>query len=172
MTALEFTSKAKEIACIYKTLYVMGCYGAPLNTKNKIRYTSNHPYNKQTDRAYLINNASSDTFGFDCGCLIKSILWGWSGDLNDENGGAVYESNGVKDVNSNTLIEPDFCDYVSTDFSTIIKGEIVWMDHHVGIYIGDGLLVESSPAWDNKVQITKLSERSWLKHGKLKYIEY
>ena len=32
-------------------------------------------------------------------------------------------------------------------------GEMVWMDGHVGIYIGDGLAVECTPSWANKVQI-------------------
>lgn len=172
MIASEFTTKAINIATKYKTLYVMGGYGAPLNTENKIRYTSNYSFNKQADRVFMISNASCDTFGFDCSCLIKGILWGWSGDPDDVDGGAVYASNGVEDVDANTLIGPDFCHNISTDFSTIIKGEIVWMDDHVGIYIGEGLVVESSPSWENKVQIVKLSARNWLKHGKLKYIEY
>ncbi len=163
---------ARNIACNYKTLYVMGCYGAPLNAVNKIRYTSNYPYNMQAERASMINNASDDTFGFDCVCLIKGILWGWNSDVNDIDGGAVYASNGVKDVDANTIIGPDFCHNVSTDFNTIIEGEIVWMDDHVGIYIGNGAVVECSPARDNKVQITKISARDWLKHGMLKYIEY
>ena len=38
----------------------------------------------------MINSASSDTFGFDCVCLIKGILWGWNGNLNHVYGGATF----------------------------------------------------------------------------------
>lgn len=46
------------------------------------------------------------------------------------------------------------CKNVSTDFSRIEVGEAVWMEGHIGVYIGDGLAVECTPCWDNKVQIT------------------
>ena len=95
MKVNDFVNKAKNIANNYKTLYVMGCFGSPLTESNKKRYTSNHSYNKKSTRKTMINNASSDTFGFDCVCLIKGILWGWNGDLNKTYGGAIYGSNGV-----------------------------------------------------------------------------
>ena len=72
MKANEFVEKAKQIANDYKTLYVLGCFGAPMNTANKKRYTNNNSYNKK--RASMINGASDDTFGFDCVCLIKGII--------------------------------------------------------------------------------------------------
>lgn len=172
MNANDFVAKAKDIANNYKTLYVMGCFGAPLNTTNKKRYTTNHSYNKQANRTAMINSATSDTFGFDCVCLIKGILWGWRGDVKHVYGGASYASNGVADVSANTIIGAKYCDNVSTNFNIITVGEIVWLDGHVGIYIGNGEVVECTPAWKNKVQVTKLSARKWLKHGKLKYIDY
>lgn len=46
----------------------------------------------------MINAASADTFGFDCVCLIKGVLWGWHGDKNAVYGGATYTSNGVPDI--------------------------------------------------------------------------
>lgn len=172
MKATDFVSKAKDIAKNYKTLYVMGCFGAPLNSANKTRYTQNHSYNKKASRTKMIKNASSDTFGFDCVCLIKGILWGWNGNVNKTYGGAKYTSNGVPDISANTIIKSTYCDDISTDFNNIAVGEIVWQSGHVGIYIGNKQVVECTPAWENKVQITKLSQRSWKKHGKLKYIDY
>ena len=172
MKVNDFVNKAKDIANNYKTLYVMGCFGAPMNDKNKKRYTTNHTYNKQADRTKMINNASSDTFGFDCVCLIKGILWGWNGNKNHVYGGATYGSNGVKDMGADSIISSTYCTDVSSDFNKIEVGEIVWMSGHVGIYIGNSQVVECTPAWKNKVQITKLSQRKWLKHGKLKYVDY
>lgn len=179
MKASEFTAILKDIATNYKTLYVMGCYGAPMTKDNKKTYCNNHDYNKQATRTSMINAATSDTFGFDCVCLIKSILWGWSGDKTKSRGGAKYKANGVPDVNADTMIT--LCKDVTTDFSNIQVGEAVWCKGHIGTYIGDGLVVESTPAWKNKVQITALKNigtkagynaRQWTKHGKLPWIEY
>lgn len=172
MKVNDFVNKAKDIANNYKTLYVMGCFGSPMNDKNKKRYTTNNSYNKKSSRTKMINNASSDTFGFDCVCLIKGILWGWNGDKSKTYGGAVYKSNGVADMGADSIIKSTYCTDISSNFTNIEVGEIVWLSGHVGIYIGNGQVVECTPAWKNKVQITKLSQRKWKKHGKLKYIDY
>ena len=73
------------------------------------------------------------------------------------------------------------CSGVSTDFTNIQKGEFLWMQGHAGVYIGDGKVVECTPAWNNNVQITWLgnlpqykqgNNRVWTKHGKLPWINY
>lgn len=177
MNNTEFVNDLISIAKNYKTLYVMGCFGSPMNATNKKRFTTNHSYNKQASRTKMINAASSDTFGFDCVCLIKGVLWGWNGDKNKVYGGAVYASNGVPDIGADTMITK--CSNVSTDFSKIEVGEAVWMSGHIGVYIGDGLAVECTPSWENGVQITACNcnkagynRRNWTKHGKLPYIQY
>ena len=170
MNNIELKDKLVNIAKNYKTLYVMGCFGSPMNATNKKRYTSNHAYNKQSSRKNMINNASSDTFGFDCVNLIKGVLWGWNGNLNHVYGGSVYASNGVPDINADGMIAK--CKNISTNFNNITVGEAVWLSGHIGIYIGNGEVVECTPSWKNNVQITKLSQRKWLKHGKLPYITY
>ena len=38
MKASEFVAKLKAVAQNYKTLYVMGCFGAPLTGGNVSRY--------------------------------------------------------------------------------------------------------------------------------------
>lgn len=177
MKNTEFVQKLKNIANNYKTLYVMGCFGAPLTSTNKIRYCNNDPYNKKASRTKMINAATADTFGFDCVCLIKGVLWGWSGKKDSTYGGATYASNGVPDIGADSMITK--CKDLSTDFSKIEVGEAVWCKGHIGVYIGDGLAVECTPSWDNGVQITACNRtikgyhrRNWTKHGKLPYIEY
>lgn len=179
MTNEQLVSMCKKIATNYKTLYVYGCFGAPMNSTNKKRYSSNYDYNKRADRKKLILAASSDTFGFDCVNLIKGILWGWNGNVNATYGGAKYCSNGVPDVSANGMM--DYCTSKSTDFSKIEIGEVVWMNGHIGVYIGDGLAVECTPIWKDGVQITAVGNigkktgyntRTWTSHGKLKFIEY
>lgn len=173
----EFAATAIEIATHYKTYYVNGCFGAPMTASNKERYTRNTQYNRK--HAVQIMALSPDTFGFDCVCLLKGILWGWCGNLNDVYGGAKYGSNGVGDIGENTMIAK--CIGVSTDFRDIAVGEMLWMDGHAGIYIGDGLAVECTPSWKNGVQITAVlnigakqgyNGRKWTKHGRLPYFSY
>lgn len=178
-TAKELAAACKDVAMNYKTLYVLGCFGAPMTAKNKERYTKNLDYNMKASRQKMINAASADTFGFDCVCLIKGLLWGWDGDTSHIYGGSDYKSNGVPDIGTESIIQ--VCKDVSTDFSKIAVGELLWMKGHVGIYIGDGLAVECTPAWKNCVQVTAVHNinkkagyngRAWTKHGKLPYVEY
>lgn len=176
-TGAQLAAKATEVAKNYKTLYVMGCFGAPMNDTNKARYTKNHSYNKDATRTKMINAASADTFGFDCVCLIKGLLWGWNGDKSKTYGGAGYAVNGVPDIGADSMI--NVCKDVSTDFTKIEVGEAVWMSGHIGIYIGGGLAVECTPKWANKVQITACNcsksgynTRNWTKHGRLPYVTY
>jgi len=182
-TASEFVNKLKDVANNYKTLYVIGCFGAPMTEKNKKRYINNgshNGYNARPERAAKINAASSDTFGFDCVNLPKGLFWGWNGDKNAVYGGAQYASNGVPDFGADAIGK--YCTDFSADFSNIVPGEALWMDGHVGIYIGDGFAVECTPIWDDKVQITNVGNvrsskagyhtRKWKKHGKLIWIDY
>jgi len=127
----------------------------------------------------MINAASEDTFGFDCICLVKGVLWGWDADKDKVYGGATYENNDVPDIGVESMI--NVCTDVSTDFSTILPGEFLWMSGHCGIYIGEGLGIECTPKWTNNVQITAVGNigkingyntRTWTKHGKLPYVDY
>lgn len=183
MKSLVFVSKLIDIATNYKTLYVMGCFGAPMTAANKTRYINNGAhknYNAQAARKAMINAASADTFGFDCVCLIKGVLWGWCGDKSKVYGGAGYSCNGVPDIGADGMI--NVCSGVSTTgWANMVPGEAVWLSGHIGVYIGNGLAVECSPAFANKVQITAVqnigtkagySARKWTKHGKLPYLDY
>lgn len=179
MTNKEFVTKLKDVAQNYKTLYVMGCFGAPMNATNKQRYCNNHSYNKNANRTAMIKAATDDTFGFDCVCLIKGILWGWNGNKSKIYGGAGYACNGVPDIGADSMIK--VCTGVTTDFSNIEVGEAVWMEGHIGVYVGDGKCVECTPKWTNNVQFSNLGNiskyktgnyRVWTKHGKLPYVKY
>ena len=179
MTNTEFVEKLKDIANNYKTLYVYGCFGAPMTATNKTRYINAQSYNAKAARKAMINAATADTFGFDCVGLLKSVLWGFSADKTKNYGGAKYASNGVPDTNANGMIK--LCKEVSTDFSDLEVGEALWMSGHIGVYIGDGYAVECTPSWKNGVQITPVLNmgtkngtkgHKWTKHGKLPYIEY
>ena len=179
-TAKGLASACEAVAKNHNTIYVMGCFGAPLTGANVSKYCNNDPYNKQETRKAMIKaiaNQNPPYYGFDCSGLIKAILWGWSGNQAKIHGGADYGSNGVPDLCADQLIS--VCKDVSTNFSKVEIGEAVWLPGHIGIYIGDGLAVECSPKWKNGVQITScntaklgIHRRNWTKHGKLPYVEY
>lgn len=174
MKASNFTSKLYSIATTKKTVYAWGMFGSII-TKSRVQgKAKQYPY-WYTDRKISsifapLYGSNPTVWGFDCVGLVKAILWGWNGDEGKVYGGAVYASNGVPDLSADAMIGK--CTDVSNDMSSIAVGEFLWMKGHCGVYIGNSKVVESSPKWANGVQVTALTARNWLKHGKLPYIIY
>lgn len=170
----SFVSKLCNIATNEKTVYAWGMFGSPITKTIVTGKAKQYPswYTEQKIKTVFspLYGRNPLVWGFDCIGLIKAVLWGWRGENDKTYGGAVYASNGVPDLSADAMINK--CYDVSADFSKISVGEYLWMKGHCGIYIGSGKVVESSPKWTNGVQITALSARNWLKHGKLPYIEY
>lgn len=179
MTGKQLATKVEKIAKDYKTAYIWGGLGKPITAKTikeaVNQYSKNNTYAARAES--LVGQKKA--FYFDCVGLIKSVLWGWSGDSSKNLGGAKYASNGVPDISADQMITK--CTDVSTSFSKIEIGELLWCKGHVGIYIGDGLAVECTPKWDGGVQITAVCNigskygyrsRVWTKHGKLPYVTY
>lgn len=176
-TGADLAAAALETAKNFKTLYITGCFGWPMTESNKTRIKNEWEANRKEPRATNITKASVDTFGFDCVNLIKGLLWGWVGDVNQTYGGVKYQSNGVPDVDEGTMF--NYCTEKSTNFDEIEIGEACWMQGHIGVYVGNGLCVECTPAWTNNVQITACNRnvsgynrRNWTKHGKLPWVTY
>lgn len=178
MKASVFVDKLVDIAKNYPTVYVYGSFGSPVTKSLLDQKAKQYPkFYTDSKKKQLSRYTGNGYWGFDCVNLIKAVLWGWSADKTKVNGGAKYKSNGVQDTNADGMIK--LCSGVSTDFSKIEVGEAVWTNGHIGVYIGDGLAVECTPAWKNKVQITACNckktgynTRTWKKHGKLPYIKY
>lgn len=176
----EFADKLKDVAINYNTVYANGMFGQPI-TQNIINQKAKQLPNWYTSKRKesLQSYIGKGYFGFDCICLIKGILWGWNGNINDVNGGAKYASNNVADSTVDGTL--NLCTGISENFNKLMVGEYLWTEGHCGIYVGDGLCVECTTRWENCVQITavyNISEqagyngRFWKKHGKLPYIEY
>lgn len=151
-----------------------------MTDRNKKRYSTNTAYNKRAERTKMILAADDSTFGFDCVCLIKGVLWGWKGDKTKVYGGAAYNSKGVPDCSTESMIAK--CKEISTTFdvAAMVPDELVWQKGHVGIYIGEGKVIECTPAFKNCVQITNFISKTgeipyratWKKHGKLPWVDY
>lgn len=177
MNNKEFTDKALEISKKYKTSYMLGAFGFPCTNKNIKRllnqYEDNYAWLKSAE------NIVGQGFLFDCVGLIKSILWGFNGSFGSSYGGAIYASNGVPDIDADTMIKK--CSGVTKNFSNIQIGEVVWMSGHIGIYVGNLMVVECTPSFNGGVQVTSLgnvgsvaglNSRIWTYHGKLPWVSY
>lgn len=125
----------------------------------------------------------------DCTCSIKAILWG--GRFIPENrgkphAGCNYGSNGVPDFTPSSCVA--WTNATKGNFKTLVPGEILLMTSHghAGLYIGNGQVIEVTPAWTGGnpgcqiSQIGKNGERikngrqvlSWEYHGKIPVIDY
>jgi len=165
MNNLEFVKRLYKIATQYKTIYMWGCFGQ-LITGGLINYKKSQYkswYSRSKEKLFR-SMIGKDYYAFDCVNLIKGVLWGW------DDGDVKYRANEVPDVNANTFIK--LCKEISTDFTSIRVGEVVWLNGHIGVYIGHGNVIEATPKWKNGVQITKLTDRKWLKHGFIPWIHY
>lgn len=179
MTAQQLANKVTKIAKEYKTCYIWGGLGKPITAQTIEQAINQYPKNNTYAARAQALAGKKKAFYFDCVGLIKSVLWGWSGDSSKSLGGAVYATQGVPDISADQMITK--CSGVSTKFSKIEVGELLWCKGHVGIYIGEGLAVECTPRWNGGVQITAVgnigsklgySARVWTKHGKLPYVTY
>ena len=175
---LDSLNKALES----NTCYLQGGFGQRLWVPDW--YNANYDWNKKN--AYIINlhkNPAEKCYGFDCICLIKAACWNFSADPSKEFGGSKYQSNSVPDTTVAGFASS--CPDYSTDFSKDPDiGEILFYDKkgsHAGVYIGNGEVIESTPAWACGVQKTllpdrlnpnKLPVRKWYAHGHTSYIDY
>lgn len=176
-----FIQKLKDIEKNYNTVYGYAMFGHPITQKNindKAKQNLNGWYTKARIK-HLESLIGKNYFGFDCVNLIKSVLWGWTGDKSKTYGGATYNSNGVPDVSADGFIAR--CKTTSTNFKDIKVGDVVWMKGHIGVYIGNGLAIECTPKWANGVQTTAVlnigskagyNGRTWTKWGRNPYIDY
>ena len=101
----------------------------------------------------------------DCVGLVKGYCW-----FDPEAQSIGYAVNGMPDIATEQMIE--WCDEKGS-MSTMpeIPGLLLWMDGHVGIYIGDGYAIEAMGTRYGVVK-TQVAGRGWQKWGKIPCIEY
>lgn len=167
MNNIEFVEKLKKIEQS-PTHYAKGTFG---QTKNIIpQKARQYPSWYTQSKVDELMKCDDATKFYDCCGLVKSILW------TNKSGQIVYTSNGVPDIDETTMFNR--CKEKSTNFDIITPGELVWTTGHVGVYIGDGLVIECTNAFTKDVCITSFIKgraknyRQWKKHGKLPWIEY
>ncbi len=177
LTSSELVTEAIKISKL-NTQYLSGGFGCRLG---KDWYDKSYSWNK-SNKALLESkyNTNPITYGFDCVCLFKSIIWNFQGNPDKAYGGAVYD----KSTDYSVSQVMSTCAIMDMDFDNIEAGELVFLGKgHMGIYIGNGEVIEATPAWECKVQRTllpsrnttnyeKLPVRKWDCHGKCAWIDY
>lgn len=166
-----FLEKLKQAAS-NPSVYMWGTFGMKLSESLINKKAQQYPGHYSDGRQRYLQTRTQDLcWAWDCAGLIKGILWGWNGDDDFSYGGGAYESNGVPDTNVSGL--KSLCSDLSADFTTIVPGELLFMSDHVGIYVGEGKVIEATLGNDRDgVVETKLAGRGWTQHGKLSFIEY
>jgi len=103
----------------------------------------------------------------DCIGLLKGYMW--CKDADDTN--PVYKSNGFDDWSANGFYS--HCVRKSTNMAEMpdIPGIAVFMNGHVGIYIGDGWVIEARGHAYGVVK-TRLKDRKWTKWAYIEEIQY
>ena len=153
-------TKKEFVDLLYKCLdtnniYVNGGFGVNLSIPSQVeRYTTNNEYNREHADEIKACAEKGHGWGWDCICLIKSLLWGFNFNEKEKYGGAKYKSNGIDDYSTSGFFK--HCCYgqkwiEKTD--VIPEGAILWTEGHIAVSIGNGLVIESTRYGGAKVRI-------------------
>ncbi len=142
------------------------------------KYVSKYPYN-------LCRYNEDGTLSSDCNNLIKAVLYSRGKIANNYQVGVFAQidtSFGLGDIGPKAMYQRTYDQ--STDFSNIEPGELLFMDGHVGVYVGNNKAIESTTGFGaNRViksDIDNSGNRSykgvkggrWLGHGKMPWVDY
>ena len=101
----------------------------------------------------------------DCVGLVKGYCW-----FDPETQSIGYGLNGMPDIGTEQMIQ--WCEEKgSIDTMPEIPGLLLWMNGHVGIYIGDGYSIEAMGTHHGVVK-TQVVGRGWKLWGKIPCVEY
>lgn len=144
--------------------YVWGSYGNVMTEGTLAWKTEAYPDGvgsyEEFIRANWIGRRATDCVG-----LIKGYGW-----LDAETLQIKYGTNGMPDIGANQMR------YYATEYGTIdtipeIPGIAVWHEGHIGVYIGNGEVIEAMGTKYGVVK-TKLEGRGWTHWLKIPYISY
>ena len=144
--------------------YVWGSHGAVLTEAQLQQYISIFG-SYVTDKEDYIRSHWMGRRTSDCVGLIKGYGW-----YNNETGKLEYGTNGMQDVTANGMYQAAT---VKGPISTMpeIPGLAVWQEGHIGVYIGNGYVIQAANTYDGVIK-TKLSYNRWEAWLKVPYINY
>ena len=144
--------------------YVYGTYGNVL-TKSILQNRASVFGSQVTSYMDFIRSNWMGKRTSDCVGLIKGYGW-----YNAESGEIKVGSNGMMDVSANGMFENAT---IKGTIDTIpeVPGLAVWVDGHIGIYIGNGEVIEAMNTLRG-VTKTQLAGREWTHWLQIPYISY
>lgn len=138
--------------------YVYGAYGQDITMeflrRQQSQYLGNPEANLSTSEIQKIFGAYSGKPAFDCIGLVKAYAW-----INEETGIIRYMANGFPDFSANSLMQNAVIMDSIEDIPNI-PGLVVWKEGHVGVFIGEGKVIEASGN-DAGVIESELSAGGW-----------
>lgn len=147
-----------------QTVYMWGSFGQLVTDifiqQKKRQYPEWYTTVRVNKFKSMVNKS---TYAFDCVGLIKSYMWGGVDNLK-------YDLSQDKSADGMYSVAK-----VKGGISTLNKqkiGQIVWMSGHVGVHIGNGEVIEATPAFSDGVVKTRLEQRKWIAWFECPYIEY
>lgn len=154
-----------QMCLTFKTCYMLGGLGQRVTSDFIARKREQYPDHYSDDRVeYLSGLVNQDVRGFDCSGLVKAYYF---------NGLHRLSFDPERDKNSLALLEEAV---VKGAIETIPEypGICVYLPGHIGIYIGEGRVIESTinPAFGDGVVMTRLDQRKWTHWFQCRFIEY
>ncbi len=144
--------------------YVKGTYGYVLTRSYYEAKLAQYPEGVGNYADFIVANWLGRRTA-DCVGLVKGYCW-----FDPEAQSIGYAVNGMPDIATEQMI--DWCEEKgSMDTMPEIPGLLLWMNGHVGIYIGDGYAIEAMGTKYGVVK-TKVTGRGWAKWGKIPCIQY
>lgn len=181
--ATTFASLLKRVISEYRTVYYYGANGQLSSAKlfKSLKSKPSLAWFYTTKRYSQISPTfDKNCWAFDCSGLLRAVLWGWCGDTSKANGGSCLGKGSVVPWDTSGVMISKCPNGGSTNFKNIQVGECVWIQGHIGAYVGNNQCAESTTGWDRCSQLTTLGNitssgnkvRKWTKHGKLPYVDY
>ena len=147
--------------------YVFGTYGQILTEQLLSQKLAQYP--RQVGRFEKVIRAQwLGKHVQDCSGLIKGFLW------QGANQTANYQENGIPDFSADSMFAMAKDKGLATDIPEI-PGLMVWKPGHIGVYIGNGEVIESNStkAGVIKTKLTKtVNETRWKIWLKCPYLSY
>ena len=146
---VEYCKKALKMS----TLYMYGALMRPITTAYVDDRAKAYPSHYSAARIKFLKSKVGSAYGCDCVGLIKSYYWGGVGSpkyrpSNDVSANGMYQTAKTKGPISTIPELPGVC---------------VQMDGHIGVYIGNGKVIEctSNTKFGDGVCETNLKDRKW-----------
>lgn len=144
--------------------YVWGTFGQVLDESLYNAKLEQYPEEVGRHSEFIetnwINRRTADCVGF-----IKGYCW-----LDPDTLKILYTTNGTPDVSADQMYQ-NAAEKGTIDTTPETPGVAVWHEGHIGIYIGNGLVIEAKGTQYGVVQ-TQLADGSWTHWLKIPYITY